>query len=955
MVYEARQGEVFQLGASSWRIEQITRDRVLVSPAPGVPGRMPFWKGDGVGRPYELGRAVGEAARTRRFSDLDHRAARNLHAYLDDQEAATGVIPSDRTIVVERFRDEIGDWRVCVLSPFGGRVHAPWALALEQRMSRVMGIEVEAMWADDGIAIRLPDSDTPPPLDLIAIEPGDLDDLLLERVSQSPLFAARFRENAARALLLPRRRPGRRTPLWQQRLKAHDLQQVAVKFGSFPILLETYREVLSDVFEVPALKALLEAIGRGQVRMVEVESAQPSPFASALLFDYIATYMYEGDAPAAERRAQALQLDRALLAELLRADDLRELLDGEAIGQVEHELQGEGRAPTIDQAHDQLRRLGDLSAAEADARGIAAHIADLVSQRRAVAVRIAGEERFIAADDAGLYRDGLGVVPPPGLPAAYLEPAPDALQRLVLRYARTHGPFAADDLRARYGVDPGPALARLAAEGAVIEGGFRPGTGGREWIAPDVLRRVRRRTLAAIRRAVEPVEVEALARFLPAWQGVGRDSGRGLDRLRDVVAQLQGIALPVSAWETDVLPVRVPGYRPDMLDELCAGGELVWIGAGAGRAALYLRGEAALLHTPGEPSEHPIAAALRARGPLFFADLVAAVGEPDRTVLAELWALAWAGVTTNDSWHPLRGGAVLRALPPPSPAGSRPVGAAVPADLVAAGGPRPLVARREPRRGRARAGRAGARTRRDAARSPWRADPRCRAGRGRSRRLCGRLRGAADDGGGGPLPAWLLRRGAGRRAVRRPHRGRAAARRAQRRSRSAGGRACGDRPANPYGATLPWPASARRTARVAGAWIVTAAGRPALYVERGGRGLVTFDPELLEPAVAALADLVASGRARRLAPERIDGEPIAGTEAERLLLAHGFLKGHRRAGPACLRGTRWCSRRAGSSRWSASTSPRASSPAPMWPRSRRGASTCSCTGKTGAACTSTWA
>ncbi len=378
MVYEARQGEVFQLGASSWRIEQITRDRVLVSPAPGVPGRMPFWKGDGVGRPYELGLAVGEATRTRRFpADLDPRAAKNLYAYLDDQEAHTGVIPSDRTIVVERFRDEIGDWRVCVLSPFGGRVHAPWALALEARMAASLGIEVEAMWADDGIALRLPDSDTPPPVDLIAIPPAELDDLLLERVAQSPLFAGRFRENAARALLLPRRRPGQRTPLWQQRLKAHDLQQVAIKYGSFPVLLETYREVLSDVFEVPALKGLLEAIGRGAVRMVEVESAQPSPFASALLFDYIATYMYEGDAPAAERRAQALQLDRALLAELLRNDDLRELLDAGAIDQVERELQGEGREPTIDHAHDLLRRLGDLSPAEAAERGIAGHVDEL--------------------------------------------------------------------------------------------------------------------------------------------------------------------------------------------------------------------------------------------------------------------------------------------------------------------------------------------------------------------------------------------------------------------------------------------------------------------------------------------------------------------------------------------------------------------------------------------------
>ena len=894
MVHEVRQGEVFQLGASSWRIEQITRDRVLVSPAPGVPGRMPFWKGDSVGRPYELGRAVGEAARTRRFSDLDERAARNLHAYLDDQEAATGVIPSDRTIVVERFRDEIGDWRICVLSPFGGRVHAPWALALEARMSSALGIEVEAMWADDGIALRLPDSDTPPPVDLIAIAADELDDLLLERISQSPLFASRFRENAARALLLPRRRPGQRTPLWQQRLKAHDLQQVAIKFGSFPVLLETYREVLSDVFEVPALKGLLEAIGRGQVRMIEVESAQPSPFASALLFDYIATYMYEGDAPAAERRAQALQLDRALLAELLQNDDLRELLDAGAIDQVEEELQGAGRTPTLDQAHDLLRRLGDLSAAEAAARGCEAHLHELVAQRRAAVVRVAGEERTIAAEDAGLYRDGLGVVPPRGIPAAFLEPVPDALRRLVLRYARTHGPFAADDLRARWGIDPDRELVRLAAEGAVIEGGFRPGGGGREWIAPDVLRRVRRRTLAAIRRAVEPVEADALARFVPAWQGVGRDAGRGLDRLRDVVAQLQGVVLPVTAWETDVLPLRVPRYRPDMLDELCAGGELVWVGAGQGRAALYLRGETGLLHMPAEPPDHPIVAALRGRGPMFFADLAMAVGEPDRTVLAELWSLAWAGAVTNDSWHPLRGGAVLRALPPPAAvrAGRVARRARPTSSLPAARGRWSLVESLVPavpapaQRARALAetllDRHGVLTRAAVLAEGIPGGFSAVYGELRMMEEAGRCqRGYFVEGLGGAQFAAPT-------AVERLRDVRDADPDAPAIVLSA------IDPANPYGAALPWPAAARRPARVAGAWVVLAGGRPALYVERGGRGLVTLDAELLAPAVAALADLIDTGRARRLAPERIDGEPIAGTEAERLLLAHGFLKGHRR-------------------------------------------------------------
>src|SRR5205807_3467343 len=415
--------------------------------------------------------ALGDDAAVARLRDefmLDEVAARNLLTFLRDQADATGAVPSDRTSVVDRFRDEIGDWRVCVLSPFGGRVHAPWAMAIEKRMSDALGIEVEATWADDGIAIRLPDADAAPPTELVLPAADEVEDLVIEQVGSSPLFAARFRENAARALLLPRRRPGQRTPLWQQRLKAHDLQQVASKYGSFPIVLETYREVLSDVFELGALRELLASIGRGDVRLVEVESAHPSPFASSLLFDYIATYMYEGDTPLAERRAQALTLDRSLLAELLAAGDLRELLDAEAIDEVEAELQRRDRALTADELHDLLRRTGDLPA---EGPVAAPH---LVRERRAIEVRLAGRRRLIAAEDAGLYRDGAGVSIPQGVPVAFLEPVPDALRRLVMRHARGHGPFTVDELRDRLGVDPEPALRELAAEGALIAGGFRP-------------------------------------------------------------------------------------------------------------------------------------------------------------------------------------------------------------------------------------------------------------------------------------------------------------------------------------------------------------------------------------------------------------------------------------------------------------------------------------------------
>jgi ATP-dependent Lhr-like helicase len=897
MVYEARQGEVFQLGATSWRIEQITRDRVLVSPAPGVPGKMPFWKGDGIGRSAELGRAVGEATRLRRFGELDARAAGNLTAYLDDQREATGVIPDDRTIVIERFRDEIGDWRICVLSPFGGRVHAPWAMAIEKRMTDSLGIEVEATWADDGISIRLPDADAAPPTELIVLAAEDVEDLVIQQVGSSPLFAARFRENAARALLLPRRRPGQRTPLWQQRLKAHDLQQVASKYGSFPIVLETYREVLSDVFDLPALRGLLTAVGRGDIRLVEVESARPSPFASSLLFDYIATYMYEGDTPLAERRAQALTLDRALLAELLSAGDLRELLDAEAIDEIEAELQRRDRALPADDLHDLLRRVGDLPAEGP----VSAE--QLVRERRAIEIRLAGRRRLIAAEDAGLYRDGAGVAIPPGLPAAFAEPVPDALRRLVLRHARGHGPFTADEVRERLGIDASLMLRELAAEGALIEGGFRPGGTSREWIEPDVLRRVRRRTLARLRRAVEPVEPGALARFLPAWQGIGRDMGRGENRLREVISQLGGIAMPIESWERDVLPVRIPGYKPAMLDALCAAGEVVWIGAGEGKVALYLRDDAPLLHqsqprngeatsavtVPGTVTA-VLTEALQSRGALFFRELAEIVGEPERAVLAALWELVWAGVVTNDAWHPLRSGGRIPLRTVPSPLVRR--RARPTASLPASLGRWSLVARLiEP-----------AATQRDRARAlsealldrhgvVTRASVLAEGVPGGYSAVYGELRlmeegglcqrGYFVEGLGGAqfaLPAAVERL----RDVRDP---------------DAGGPTvvlAATDPANPYGAALPWPEASRKLTRTAGAWVVIASGRPVLYVERGGRGIVQLDSERLEDGIEALTSLVRDGRVKRLAIERIDGEPVIGTDAERLLVAHGFLQAPRR-------------------------------------------------------------
>src|SRR6185312_13382112 len=583
MVYEARQGQTFMRGASTWRIEEITRDRVLVSPAPGAPGAVPFWKGEGVGRPFELGEKIGRASREivalsdakaleRLGGDyhLDPLAARNLLTYLREQaEANGGVVPSDRTIVVERFRDEIGDWRLCILTPFGARVHAPWAMALGARLRDAVGLEAQSIWSDDGIALHLPEADVPPPIADLLLSPEEIEELVVQEVGQTALFGARFRENAARALLIPRRRPGQRTPLWQQRLKAQSLLEVARKYGSFPIVLETYRECLQDVFDLPALRGILRGLQTRQLDLVEIETASASPMAASLLFDYIATYMYEDDTPAAERRAQALSLDRELLRELLGQEELRDLVDPGALADVESSLRPVPR--NADELHDLLRRAGEQRDAEVDA-GFAE---TLVRERRAFRAYVGAAEALVAVEDAGLYRDAFGVMPPGGLPEAFLEPVDGALERVVLRFARSRGPFTTGELARRYAMEPDNAesvLAGLEARDLLVRGELRPGGIEREWCDPDVLRRIRRATLATLRREIEPAEQAALGRFLPAWHGIGRRQ-----TLREALVPLQGLALPAVLWESEVLPRRVPAFRPADLDVLCATGEVVWV------------------------------------------------------------------------------------------------------------------------------------------------------------------------------------------------------------------------------------------------------------------------------------------------------------------------------------------------------------------------------------------
>ncbi len=899
MVYEARAGQTFLLGASTWRIEEITRDRVLVTPAPGVPGAVPFWKGEGVGRPFELGERIGQFSRElvalsqaralevlQGRHRLDEKAAHNLLAFLREQEVATGVVPSDRSLVVERFRDEIGDWRVCILTPFGARVHAPWAMAAGARLRDTLGLEAQFIWSDDGIAFHLPDADVPPPTEELVPDPDELEDLVVAEVGQSALFGSRFRENAGRALLIPRRRPGERTPLWQQRLKAQSLLQVARRYPAFPIVLETYRECLQDVFDLPALQQLLRKLRSRALDVVDVETPSASPYSASLLFDYVATYMYEDDTPPAERRAQALSLDRDLLRELLGQEELRDLLDRSAIEQVESYLRGDPR--NSDDLHDLLRRIGDLRFDEFDIQ-----LAEpLLRERRAVTVRVAGEERLIAAEDAGRYRDALGAMPPSGLPEVFLESGEEPLRSLVARFARSRGPFTTAEVNERFGRDVEAELKALEREEKLVRGELRPGGSEREWCDPDVLRRLRRASLAALRKEVEPAEQATLGRFLPSWHGIDRRA-----TLREALVPLQALSLPVSLWESEVLPRRVPGYRPELLDQLCATGEAIWVGAGLDRVALFFREDAAVL---GRPSAAPapedeVADAVRGvlrEGAVFWHDLLETSQLESSEALVALWDLVWAGEVTNDAWQPLR---------------SR---------------RRYATPRKERRPRRFSRSRTLADT---GTQGRWSLAEQLFAGEQDRRALAELLlerqgivtrdgvRGEGIAGGYGAVygelkaleTLGLCRRGyfveglGGAQFAL----GGAVERLRELRPREDDEAeplvlAAAD-PAQPYGAVLPWPKrSGARAARVAGAHVVLLGGRPALFVERGGKSMVPLqdpDPEWLRVALAALVDHTRRFGRKRLAVERFDGEPVSESEALPLLVEVGFLAGPRRA------------------------------------------------------------
>ncbi|GAA0355549.1 ATP-dependent helicase [Microbispora corallina] len=1028
MVYESRVGDVFVLGATSWRIEDITADRVLVSPAPGQPGKLPFWHGDSVGRPAELGRAIGaflrelsaagaggrgdgEAARSRvRAAGLDEFATGNLLSYLAEQREATGYVPDDRTLVVERFHDELGDWRVVIHSPYGGRVHAPWALAIGRRLRERYGVDVQAIHSDDGIVLRIPDTLEDAPTDVAAFDAEEIEQIVTEELGGSALFAARFRECAGRALLLPRRNPGRRTPLWQQRQRAAHLLGVASGYGGFPVVLETMRECLQDVFDVPGLVRLMRDVAARRVRVVEVETSQPSPFAASLLFSYIGAFMYEGDAPLAERRAQALALDTALLAELLGQADLRELLDPDVIAEAERELARLDRPlRDAEDLADLLRSHGPLLAEDVSIReGDPAWLAGLERARRAVRVRIAGHEQWAAVEDAWRLRDALGVPLPVGVPQEFLESpaagasgrrpvAADPLGDLVARHARTRGPFSPGGAAARFGVGVSvveDALRRLASAGRVVSGEFRPGGRGEEWCDAGVLRMLRRRSLARLRKEVEPVPHETLAAFLPAWHGVtpttvtgesptarasgptgqggpaahgSAGTGRSMDALISAIERLQGAAVPASALESLVLPSRVPGYTPALLDELTSSGEVLWAGQGSlpggdGWVSLLFADTAPLLMpTPSEitmtPLHEQVLEILGGGGALFFRELsnrVAALAVrddrlgteggpddrrgdadgaappsaslarrarilgsaapspvpgvpsavPDDTVLAAaVWDLVWAGRVTGDTLAPLRSilGTGRPAHRPPTTRRRRAVLPTRSGPPTVSGrwwllpAPSPDGTQRAHAQAEVLLERHGVLTRGGitSERIPggfssvyqvlraFEESGRCRRGYfveglgGAQFALPGavdRMRAMAPGGAPPQEDIWAMP------AAAPPKRTVVLA---------------ATDPANPYGAALPWPDRdddvTHKPGRKAGALVVLVEGRLVLYVERGGKTLLSFGEEDdLRPAVESLAVAVRRGALGKLTVERADGAAITESPLAAALEAAGF-------------------------------------------------------------------
>jgi ATP-dependent Lhr-like helicase len=916
MVFESRAGDVFLLGASSWHIEEITHDRVLVTPAPGQPGKMPFWKGGGPGRPVELGRKIG--ALTRELAQMPEERARALLAaehgfdagasqtlldYLREQREATAVVPSDRAIVVERFKDELGDYRVCILSPFGRRVHAPWAMALSERFLAESRAEIDAVWSDDGIVLRLPETEEQLAVQHFAPDPEDVEGLVVQGLAKSSLFAAHFRENAGRALLLPKRDPRKRTPLWAQRRRAADLLRVASQYPSFPILLETYRECLRDVFDLPALIELFSAIRRREVELIPVESRSPSPFASTILFSYVGNFLYDGDAPLAERRAQALVLDQAELRELLGEAELRALFDPDVIASVERDVQ-RLRGPSIrraDDIHDLLLLLGDMTeedllARAEDADAARQFLGALVSARRVARAAIVGEPRYFAAEDAGKLRDALGLMPPGGLPSAFLAPVPHALEEVMSRFARTHAPFTSDQPARRYGLGRSvveAALGALERAGRVVRGEFMPGGHEREWCDKNVLRQIKQRSLAKLRKAIEPAPPDSFARLAVAWQGVA-EPARASDALERALDQLQGAPIASAVLVQEVLPARVRGFIPADLDGLLATGEVTWLGvephgASDGKIALYRAEKVGLLAPVSAPASGELQARLRAElahgGALFFADLSRRLGGFPRDLLRALWDLVWSGEVTNDTLAPLRSLGSEQKTPRgrPDPRARR-------AQLPGSEGRWSLVRREAASVAEQRAARAALLLDRYGivSREIVNAD-----GLSSFAELYPVFKAMEDAG---KLRRGYFVAGLGGAQFARPGADERLRQRAEPNARAIVLAATD--PANVYGAALPWPEAEPRPQRTPGALVVLHQGQLLAYLAKSDRALTLFlDGE--EPArshqlsalLAALQTLVGPGKRRALLLQTIDRAEAQKSQFAGAFMAAGFTPG----------------------------------------------------------------
>ncbi|UGT90438.1 ATP-dependent helicase [Mycobacterium ostraviense] len=927
MVYESRPGDVISLGASSWRITEITHDRVLVIPAPGQPARLPFWRGDDVGRSAELGAALGkltgQLARLDREAfgkrcaalGFDDYATDNLWGLLDEQRAATRVVPTDTTLLVERFRDELGDWRVVLHSPYGLRVHGPLALAVGRRLRERYGIDEKPTASDDGIVVRLPDSgDVPPGAELFVFDAEEIDALVTAEVGESALFASRFRESAARALLLPRRHPGRRSPLWHQRQRAAQLLEVARKYPDFPIVLETVRECLQDVYDVPTLTRLMADIAQRRVRIAEADTAAPSPFAASLLFGYVGAFIYEGDVPLAERRAAALSLDSTLLAELLGRVELRELLDPQVIAATGRQLQhltADRAARDAEGVADLLRLLGPLTEEEIAARAAAPDVGGwlegLRAARRALTVSFAGRNWWVAVEDIGRLRDGVGAAVPVGLPATFTEEVADPLGELLGRYARTHTPFTTAEAAGRFGLGlrvTADVLGRLAGDGRLVRGDFvataSSGAGSEQWCDVEVLRILRRRSLAALRAQVEPVSTAAYGRFLPEWHQVGATDAGGVDRLAAVIDQLAGVRIPASALEPLVLTPRVRDYSPAMLDELLASGEVTWSGAGSisasdGWISLHLADSAPLtLATPAEveftDAHRAILDTLAGGGAYFFRQFTGK-GDAEAGLKAALWELIWAGWVTGDTFAPVRailgGGPGARNRSSPAHRGHRPPrlsrysvahAQARAADPTVAGRwsvlppPEPDSTLRAHYHAELLLSRHGVLTKGAAAAE----------GEPGGFATLYKVLSAFEEAGRCQRGYFVESLGGAQFAVAstvdrlRSYLDEIDPQRPECRAVAL---AATD-PANPYGAALPWPIAERaagaRPGRKAGALVVLVDGELAWFLERGGRTLLTFtdDAGASHAAAAALADLVAARRVASILVERVDGVPV---------------------------------------------------------------------------------